>query len=298
MNSHSTGSSWARFGGGVAGEQLRPARSAEVARGPRSARVQARPPKAAESSGVSGDWWTTRSGARQGDLACGARPRCSEVPCPYASLAGPTAVVNNGRTLAIVARMALATVFAAAAGLLAPAIAFAHADLASSVPTADSTVARSPQRIVLRFTEQPDPRLSKASLLDSAGRPVPGASPLEAMPGHPLSLQIVLSRPLPKGVYTVDWFSVSAVDGHTVPGAFAFGVGLPPGAGGLAPDPFSTSPWASAAAATGRWLLYIGLLALIGGASPAWSSSGGVNPPLRAGPVGRPACSRPSPTPC
>jgi copper transport protein len=185
------------------------------------------------------------------------------------------AVVSNGRTLAIGARMALATLLAAAAGLLAPAFAFAHADLASSVPMADSTVARAPQRIVLRFTEQPDPRLSKASLLNAAGRPVPGASPLEAVPGHPLSLQIVLSRPLPKGVYTVDWFSVSAVDGHTVPGAFAFGVGLPPGAGKLAPNPFSTSPWASAAAATGRWLLYIGLLALVGGASTSLLVFGG-----------------------
>ncbi len=57
-------------------------------------------------------------------------------------------------------------------------------------------LAQSPQRIVLRFSEPPDPRLSSAGLLDAAGRPVPGASPARAVPGTPAELVVDLGRPL------------------------------------------------------------------------------------------------------
>ena len=44
------------------------------------------------------------------------------------------------------------------------------------------------------------------------------------------TLVVPITDPLPKGTYTVTWRVVSVDDGHVTAGAFAFGVGTPPGA--------------------------------------------------------------------
>ena len=154
--------------------------------------------------------------------------------------------------------------------LLAPGAA-AHALLIRSVPAVNGTVARSPQRILLSFTEPVDPTLSHAQVVDTQGRPVPGASPSQAVAGNSEQLRILLSRPLPRGVYTVDWQTVSALDGHYVDGAFAFGVGVA-NVGSVAPfgKYLSTSPWLSGTAAAGRWMLWAGLVLLVGAACTCW----------------------------
>ena len=86
------------------------------------------------------------------------------------------------------------------------------------------------------------------------------------MPGDKLSLRVVPATPLADGTYTVNWRAVSAVDGHVESGAFAFGIGRPAG-GAVVVELLHTSPWASALAAAGRWLLYGGLALLIGAAT-------------------------------
>ena len=69
-------------------------------------------------------------------------------------------------------------------------------------------------------------------------------------------------------MYTVNWRSVSAVDGHVENGAFAFGVGVAPAPGSVRTvDLLNTSPWVSALAAVGRWLLYVGLALFVGAAA-------------------------------
>ncbi len=144
----------------------------------------------------------------------------------------------------------------------------AHALLSSSVPAADSSVATSPAQILLTFTEPPDPALSVVKVVDSTGRPAPGVGAARAVPGQPTQLSVPVRQPLPKGVYTVNWRSVSTTDGHVADGAFAFGVGAVPGPGSVVKvSLLNTSPWISAAAAAGRWLLYIGLALLVGAAS-------------------------------
>ena len=147
-----------------------------------------------------------------------------------------------------------------------PAVSAAHAALESSDPAADSSVPVSPRQIVLTFSEAPDAKLSLVRVFDARGATVPGVSAPQAVPGDKLSLRVVPATPLADGTYTVNWRAVSAVDGHVQSGAFAFGVGQPAGSA-VVVELLHTSPWASALAAAGRWLLYAGLALLIGAAT-------------------------------
>jgi copper transport protein len=166
-------------------------------------------------------------------------------------------------------KLAALVAVAALACLAAPVqIASAHAGLESSEPAAGSSVATSPKVIVLTFVEDPDASLSLVRLLDAEGRTVPGVSDANAVTGKPRELQVTLAQALGQGVYTVNWRSVSAVDGHVQNGAFAFGVGVTPAPGSTrAVDLLDTSPWMSALGSLGRWLLYAGLALFVGAAA-------------------------------
>ncbi|MCX6371604.1 MAG: copper resistance protein CopC [Actinobacteria bacterium] len=164
--------------------------------------------------------------------------------------------------------LALAALVASAAlaCLAAPVqIASAHAGLESSDPASGSSVSASPKVITLTFAEDPDASLSLVRLLDADGKTVPGVSAIKAVDGKPRELQVALTQALGQGVYTVNWRSVSAVDGHVQNGAFAFGVGVTPAPGSTkAVDLLNVSPWMSALGSTGRWLLYVGLALFVG----------------------------------
>jgi copper transport protein len=156
------------------------------------------------------------------------------------------------------------------------ATALAHASLVSSDPAEGSSVQQSPATVVLTFGENPDPNRSLVRILDEHGRTVPGVSPMETIPGKPLELQVALSGSLGTGVYSVNWRSVSAVDGHVANGAFAFGVGVTPASGSLKTvDLLYTSPWTSTLSAVGRWLLYAGLALFVGAAATCLLALGG-----------------------
>ena len=176
-----------------------------------------------------------------------------------------------------IVRLSAAVALAALVLLAGPvAAALAHAELTSTDPAAGSTVAQSPPKVVMTFSENPDPKASLVRILDSSGGTVPGVSPVAAVPGKPLELQVTLSSALGKGVYTVNWRSVSAVDGHVASGAFAFGVGV-----ALAPGSvrtvalLNTSGWTTALSSVGKWLLYAGLALFVGAASTCLLALGG-----------------------
>ena len=137
----------------------------------------------------------------------------------------------------------------------------AHALLVHADPGAGAVLPTSPPVITLSFTEAPDPSLSIVHVLDSTGTTVDphGA---RAVPGQPQDLTVELG-PLPHGVYTVSWRTVSAVDGHVAGGAYAFGVGVTPQA--AAPVQPST-PLPSPLYVASRWALYLGLGGLLGAA--------------------------------
>ncbi len=96
---------------------------------------------------------------------------------------------------------------------------------------------------------------------------MPGATAAKPFPGNPLQMVIDVTRPLPRGVYTVNWKTVSALDGHVASGSMLFGVREnPPQVSQFGKSLGSTSRWLTGASATGRWLLYLGLALLVGAA--------------------------------
>ena len=174
-------------------------------------------------------------------------------------------------------RFALAAVLAllwlAAAGMPAGA----HALLRESDPAAGSSVDRAPDRVVLTFTERPEPGLSSIRVLDSGGRQVErGQAAL--VQGSPVQLAVGLGD-LRDGTYTVAWRVVSRDDGHVTDGAFAFGVGVEATAtpqARAAPQGATAAPSVPATAA--RWALYAGLTLLVGGSVFGLAVSGRVLP--------------------
>ncbi len=145
-------------------------------------------------------------------------------------------------------------------GMLVPE-AGAHALLRHSDPGSGAVLQTAPGAVTLTFTEQPESTLSVVHVLDGSGRPVEQEPP-QAVRGDPLALRIPL-RPLPQGVYTVSWRTVSRVDGHVTGGAFAFGVGVTPSA---AQEATATTPPPSPLSVAAKWGLYAGLAGLLGAA--------------------------------
>jgi copper transport protein len=162
------------------------------------------------------------------------------------------------RAVLLVAVLALAGV-----GVLASP-ADAHALLERSYPAAGASLPRAPRVMLLFFTEAPDPSLSTVSLLNSAGQTVPGVGKPTVAPGNVQELRATLPR-LTRGVYTVNWRTVSKVDGHITNGSFAFGIGAHPPSGASAAQAANAGSAGSTpapAAVAGLWLLYWGLALL------------------------------------
>jgi copper transport protein len=171
----------------------------------------------------------------------------------------------------VAASAALVALVVALSLALLPSSAAAHALLIRSSPGVDATVAQSPAQILLTFSEPVDPTLSKVQVFDAHGRTVSGVSRSQPVTGNQQQLRVVLASPLAHGVYTIEWQTVSALDGHFAGGTYAFGVGVA-NIGAVAPFGkfVSTATWLTAVAAAGRWLLLAGLALLLGAASTCW----------------------------
>ena len=95
--------------------------------------------------------------------------------------------------------------------------AWAHAHLQKAMPAPNSKV-KSPQHIVLHFSEALEPAFSGALLLDQDGRNVSGAPVVIDGP-----LLTMTPAKLAPGVYHVAWHSVGH-DTHRLDGDFSFTV--------------------------------------------------------------------------
>jgi copper transport protein len=142
----------------------------------------------------------------------------------------------------------------------------AHALLERSYPAAGASLSRAPHAMLLYFTEAPEPSLSTVSVLDSSGQIVPGVGTPAAVPGDAQELRATLPA-LSDGLYTVNWRTVSKVDGHVTGGSFAFGIGIQPPSGAAGTraakgGPLSVGSTPAPAAVAGLWLLYWGLALL------------------------------------
>jgi copper transport protein len=122
------------------------------------------------------------------------------------------------------ARWAVTGLVAALLLLVVPERAHAHAAFVSSDPPPGAELPSAPGVVVLRFTEPLIARLSGAAVTDPEGQGFEGQVTGEREMTVPLSTNA-------PGVYQVRWTTVSPVDGHTLRGAFRFGVGVAPGEG-------------------------------------------------------------------
>lgn len=152
--------------------------------------------------------------------------------------------------------------------VLGPALpAEAHANLVRSEPAANSVLPDAPPAVQLWFSEPPEPRFSEIVIYTSAGVPVP-VGPLEVAPEDRQSLFVRINGALQPGTYTVAWKTLSAIDGHTTAGAFAFGVGVGQTVTGPARGVLAQVGQTSSATPGGtllRWLGYLAMATLVGG---------------------------------
>ena len=98
-------------------------------------------------------------------------------------------------------------------------------------------------------------------MLDASGRQVDeGNSAVDDL--NPLVMSVGVGD-IPDGTYTVAWANVSTIDGHRVRGSFLFAVGQPISGApvDVVEQPLVQSPFAPPL----RWLLFLGVLTMVGG---------------------------------
>lgn len=148
--------------------------------------------------------------------------------------------------------LALVPVLAVAAW---PLPASAHATVVLSHPQPGERLGSAPGVVQMVFSEPLNRSLSRAEVVVPSGRRV------DSDPVQSGEIQVQLTGN-EFGVYTVNWTTVSALDGHVLHGTFNFGVGIAPGAsnegGGMGLSPTDLLVGAL------RWVEYVGLLSSLG----------------------------------
>ena len=138
--------------------------------------------------------------------------------------------------------------------------ALAHASLVSSTPGSGTGIAQAPGNVVLRFSEPLVLSASRIEVRDATGASVT-SGPTEPVEGDDSAMQRPLGLLAP-GVYTVEWTTLSPLDGHTLHGSYRFAVSASVSGGEQVQD----SPLASEGALGlgGRFLALSGLAGWIG----------------------------------
>ena len=166
--------------------------------------------------------------------------------------------------------------FGIAVAVMAPAQqAFAHAELETSVPSANAVLETGPANIVLTFNEAVEADLADIQLFDQNAKLVPTGSP-KGINGN---VGVQASVPsIGDGVYVVVW-RVPSDDGHVVDGVYSFQVGVTAKVDiGKLIDKVSGGATATSTVGrldTGaRLLALIGLVVVVGGGVLALQSRG------------------------
>jgi copper resistance protein C len=104
----------------------------------------------------------------------------------------------------------------------------AHALVLESVPARDAVLARSPERVLLRFNSKIEKRLMRMTLSGADGQPQILSTASDGDEGDQESDRVVVAlRPLPPGRYVIRYKVLSA-DGHVTEGALRFSVSAGP----------------------------------------------------------------------
>ena len=113
-------------------------------------------------------------------------------------------------------------VLIAAAVLLAPGAAMAHAKLVTANPAPDAIVKAAPARLQLTFNEKVTPGLATIEVTDPTGAKL-HVMPASADPKAPKTLTAVVHSSGEAGVYKVDWAAAGS-DMHRRTGSYSFTV--------------------------------------------------------------------------
>ncbi|MDQ6670586.1 MAG: CopD family protein [Chloroflexota bacterium] len=148
--------------------------------------------------------------------------------------------------------------------LVLPATAWAHANLERADPAPGSQLDQPPHQLQLFFSEAVDGSFSRVQLLN-AQRDGVDRGDSHVAPNDPRSLAVSLPDQLPNGVYTVSWRTLSAVDGHTVNGAYPLIIGPMPVEGvGAATVAASSDARFAPETAISRWWFSLAASLLLG----------------------------------
>ena len=103
-----------------------------------------------------------------------------------------------------------------------PKLAFGHATPLQYIPEASSVLSRTPQEVIIHFSERVEPNVSSVVVI------APNGSRADLKGGidynDPRTYRVAL-KDLGPGTYAVSWKVISADDGHFAKGAYVFSVG-------------------------------------------------------------------------
>jgi copper transport protein len=169
--------------------------------------------------------------------------------------------VSVRRWLTVLVLTAISLAIGGASGALA------HAVLLRSTPAANARLPAPPANVDLFFSEPLDKKLSTVDVRDTNGVQVDKKN--VSFSSDPTEMRDDLTA-LKPGFYTVEWTTVSAVDGHHLTGAFPFTVLNADGSTPAGTPPSATSSSGGSAGldpvdSIVRWLMLIGLIGVAGG---------------------------------
>jgi copper transport protein len=188
----------------------------------------------------------------------------------------PPPAQTFGRRRAAVCAL-LAAAFAALA-LLPAGTADAHAVLVRADPPVNSQLRESPAAMTLYFSEAVERKISNVKVLDGNKKQVDAG--FEFDDADSALMRVKLNK-LDAGYYTVQWETLSRVDGHRIAGSYPITVLRPDGS-----LPPGTNPNATGATATvsgteakpervvTRWALLLGAAAVVGAIAFIWVAAG------------------------
>ena len=151
----------------------------------------------------------------------------------------------------------MAGIVAAVVLSLVPVQAMAHAVAVASAPEPGAQFASPAAVVSLQFSEPLNTSLSRAEVIG------PDGQRFESSTHTPDGLEVGVQSTA-RGVYTVDWTTVSLIDGHTLHGGYRFGVGVPV-SGTLTTNTGALPQVGDILVAVLRALEYVFLLAALGG---------------------------------
>ena len=120
-------------------------------------------------------------------------------------------------------------------------IAYAHSLPVTEIPAANSIIKKGeplPSKVVIDFSERPDPNVSTMQVLNSRNERVDDGNFVIIGDHNREAMTTLDTHKLTDGVYTISWMTQSADDGHIARGSYVFGIGnVAPGSGVTSSSP-------------------------------------------------------------